>query len=465
MEVSGVEQCPCSGSDGIPDTNNAEGPASGCVKNTRSCGSQDMTQNFMDYSSCSEFFTQGQVNVMRGFLEPDGLRSGIATSNRCVELKSNDIALIDIEFPAKNEVVCTQTFKPVIQFANNGSDTLKQASFKILINDDTEFTADWSGELLFADYASIPLTEITGNIGSQKITIEVESVNGVDDEKSNNDVQEQSFQVKILDAERLPFREDFERDLNNWTINNLDGDEDFKVNAEISHFGDQCISLNNFSISESGRVDELISQNLDIASYTEPELKFYYAFANKRTEPGFDELQVLFTNDCGVNFDTLFIAVGNELASATNTDEAFIPVNSQWKRVTIDLAPYKEESFASIHFKFISGLGNNFYLDDISVTGSEPTFTNIFNDTANYQVELSPNPFQQKLQINLPNELLNKDINTKIYTSLGKQIKTVFLENSQSLTTIQVEDIPTGVYFIHLQIDQSIHLIQKMIKL
>jgi len=462
---NGEEICICTGSDGIADTNNSRGPASGCDKGANTCGSADMIQNYMDYSNCSDFFTKGQVDKMRSFLEADGFRRGLATSGNCTELKPNDLAVIDIEFPAKNEVVCTQNFSPAIQFANNGSDTLKQATFKILINDNKEFTADWNGELLFADYATVELTEINGNIGSQKITVQVLSVNGVEDMNDGNNLQEHNFQVKILEAERLPFREDFEYGLDKWRVNNIDEDEGFELTANVSHFGEECIKLNNFSVTESGRVDEIASPNLNIASYTEPELQFFYASANKRTELGLDELLVLFTNDCGIHFDTLFHAIGDELANATETDDAFEPVNSQWKRVIIDLDAYKDETFANIHFKFISGLGNNFYLDDISVLGEEEIFSSIFNPAIDYNIVISPNPFQQQIHLAIPNQYLTKKINVIIYDALGKQMKNLSKLKPENQISIETQDIPTGIFYIHLQIDQSIHIIQKMIKL
>lgn len=463
---NGVETCRCSGSDGIYDTNNSQGPASGCQKQSRSCGSADMIQNFMDYSNCSEFFTQGQIDVMRAVLEPGGFRSGIATANRCVELIENDVAVIDIEFPVKNEVVCTQNFSPRIQFANNGSDTLKQATFKILINETKEFSHDWTGELLFADYETIELTEIEGNIGTQKISISVENVNGVEDTNTDNNSIEHNFQIKILEAARLPFRDGFETgllDTDKWSTISGEDDKSFVVTNTSAHFGEQCIKIDNFSVNEAGQEDELITQNLNIASFTEPKLIFYYAAANKRTEPAFDELQVLFTNDCGVHFDTLFQAIGDDLASTSKTDDLFQPVGSQWKKVTIDLDDYKDEAFANIHFKFISGLGNNFYLDDISITGKDPV-TSVFNSPfeGNYNY-ISPNPFKDQVQINLPNKYLSMKMNITVYNSTGKLVKYISAKNNKS--TLQLTNIKPGIYYLNLQIDDEMNIIQKMIKL
>jgi len=446
-DENNVETCSCLGSDEIADTNNSQGPASGCSKQSRSCGSPDMIQNFMDYSNCSEFFTQGQVNVMRGVLNSGGFRSGIPTANKCVELIKDDIALIDIQFPAKNEVVCVQNFSPRIQFANNGSDTLKQATFKILINDNKEFTYDWTGEMLFADYETIELSEIEGNIGTQEISISVVSVNGVDDTNTSNNLAAHNFQIETK-----------------WTTVSGDDDKSFELTNTSAHFGDQCLKIDNFSVTEAGQADELVSQNLNIASFTEPKLIFYYAAANKRTEPAFDELQVLFTKDCGVHFDTLFHAIGDELATAQKTDDLFNPVGSQWKKITIDLEAFKDIAFANIHFKFISGLGNNFYLDDISITGKELVPTSISNDNfaSNYNY-ISPNPFHQKVQVNLPDEYLSKKINIIVYNSIGKQVKRVLVMNGKK--TIELSNIELGIYYLNLQIEDEFSIIQKMIKL
>ncbi|WP_075341436.1 GEVED domain-containing protein [Tenacibaculum agarivorans] len=74
----------CGVDDGISDTPESDAPNYGCSAGHTSCGSEDMVQNYMDYSddSCMNLFTQGQKNVMRSFLEAGGARRTLALSDK-----------------------------------------------------------------------------------------------------------------------------------------------------------------------------------------------------------------------------------------------------------------------------------------------------------------------------------------------------------------------------------------------
>ena len=86
----------CSSDDGISDTPNADAPYYGCPGTSSSCGSGDMSMNFMDYSDdhCMNLFTEGQKNVMQGIL--NGIRSELAQNgssqcqNNCYDVSVND---------------------------------------------------------------------------------------------------------------------------------------------------------------------------------------------------------------------------------------------------------------------------------------------------------------------------------------------------------------------------------------
>ena len=74
----------CGGSDSIGDTPNQAGPSDGCpIYPTESCGSVDMTMNFMDYvyDRCATMFTQGQVERGRALFEVGGARRGMVEQN------------------------------------------------------------------------------------------------------------------------------------------------------------------------------------------------------------------------------------------------------------------------------------------------------------------------------------------------------------------------------------------------
>ena len=75
----------CSYDDQVNDTPLCKEPTQGCPNGKTSCGSTDMIQNYMDYSSgtCLDVFTEGQKSRMRVNLLPGGVRVSLANSNKC----------------------------------------------------------------------------------------------------------------------------------------------------------------------------------------------------------------------------------------------------------------------------------------------------------------------------------------------------------------------------------------------
>ncbi|MEM9987424.1 MAG: M43 family zinc metalloprotease, partial [Bacteroidota bacterium] len=72
----------CSVDDHVADTPPADRPHHGCVNYAESCGSQNMVQNFMDYTddACMNLFTKGQSARMRALFAPGGYREALTRS-------------------------------------------------------------------------------------------------------------------------------------------------------------------------------------------------------------------------------------------------------------------------------------------------------------------------------------------------------------------------------------------------
>ncbi|TCP27859.1 putative secreted protein (Por secretion system target) [Tenacibaculum skagerrakense] len=74
----------CSVDDFVSDTPTSDAANYGCATGHVSCGSEDMVENYMDYSddSCMNLFTVGQKNRMRAVLEAGGSRRSLALSDK-----------------------------------------------------------------------------------------------------------------------------------------------------------------------------------------------------------------------------------------------------------------------------------------------------------------------------------------------------------------------------------------------
>ncbi|OSY89080.1 hypothetical protein WH52_05165 [Tenacibaculum holothuriorum] len=74
----------CSVDDFVSDTPTSDAANYNCATGHVSCGSEDMVQNYMDYSddACMNLFTTGQKNRMRAVLDPGGSRRSLALSDK-----------------------------------------------------------------------------------------------------------------------------------------------------------------------------------------------------------------------------------------------------------------------------------------------------------------------------------------------------------------------------------------------
>lgn len=121
----------CDKDDFVADTPPSSYPTFGCQSDKTTCGSLDMTGNFMDYSNdqCMNLFTEGQKNRMRALFNTGGFRASI--------LRSPGLGQV-YEEPEKNP---TKEDQPGPEQENPcASPTQLKASF-----DNRQFNISWQG--------------------------------------------------------------------------------------------------------------------------------------------------------------------------------------------------------------------------------------------------------------------------------------------------------------------------------
>jgi len=129
--VWGLGNGSCSTDDNISDTPNSAGAYDACYTGS-SCGSLDMSENFMDYhfDSCMNLFTQGQANRMIAAINI--YRTYLKNHNKCNDCLSS----FNINFNLQNKTK-NITYNGVITAQNditNNSDVDYYAKNKITLN-------------------------------------------------------------------------------------------------------------------------------------------------------------------------------------------------------------------------------------------------------------------------------------------------------------------------------------------
>jgi hypothetical protein len=158
-----------------------------------------------------------------------------------------------------------------------------------------------------------------------------------------------------------------------------------------------------------------------------------------------DSLKIFISTDCGLSWTNIYSKGGASLATAENTNQSFIPADTNWRKEIIGLAAYA--IFPSVKFKFEnkSDWGNNLYLDDINL---EFAPTGIAVDENIIDVQVYPNPANRYINIEI-RTAIPEVITLEIYDMLGS---TVFKEQSEKTAgwqkQIDFSEASKGVYFV-----------------
>jgi len=189
---------PCGADDFVADTPESDGANYGCALGHVSCSTEDMVQNYMDYSDdgCMNIFTQGQGDRMQAVLAPGGARASITSSNGCLPAVPDfdlDAAIIAVNAP--NGFSCATEVTPSITLFNYGGNTLTSATITYDIDGAAAQTFAWTGSLDFGQSADVVLPAQTPGDGSHVFNVSVSSPNGGADENADNDSASSDFSL------------------------------------------------------------------------------------------------------------------------------------------------------------------------------------------------------------------------------------------------------------------------------
>ena len=240
---------------------------------------------------------------------------------------------------------------------------------------------------------------------------------------------------------------------NDWTIYNPEG-PGFDVVATGSASGSKSVKLDN-SQGQTGSVDELISNTIDLSNSAAASISFKYAFA-KRNSGNSDYLQIFASKDCGESWFMRKNISTSILGTMANTNSNFTPSGSDWKTIVISPSSFSNYLVSDFRFKFkfVNGGGNDLYIDDINLSGS----LSIEETEKVYDFKVYPNPVVENLLVSF-NSLINlSNPLIEIYDATGRIIKSINLQNiSKGENNLEVSsiDLDSGWYILKIISDEK----------
>lgn len=440
----------CAVDDYVSDTPNSSMEYSGlCPTSDQiSCGTNDMFENFLYYTDdeCMNIFTADQVVRMQTILE-NAPRRGSLINSIGTEYPGEmffDLAINSILSPGK--VVCGNEIIPVVEIKNNG--TIPVTEFDIVYSlNNTELTYTYQGDTIISgEIIEIQLDQSTIQVGGYQLLITLSNI--PDDINGSNNQMNHAFAADNQ-TDFVPLREQFkaiELNATNWITINEDNKTGWELtNAPLTSDENTAAFINLFNYEDKQQMDWLISPSLDFSEAMEASLFFRASYAKNQNFN--DQLLVLGSKDCGVNFDDVLEVFSSSDLSVTASEDFWEPANQHdWLTHSIDLNEYTGEQNIRLAFVVVNDFGNNLYLDDIEIFLTDKD--KVVN-TAQNSFTLYPNPTvdgQFKLAFNTSER---QEVVIYIYDQMGKII--TMDEYPNTLNQTYYYDLTghrSGVYFI-----------------
>jgi PKD repeat protein len=433
----------CGIDDGVSDTPNTVGWTS-CNLNGASCGSPiDNVQNYMEYSYCSNMFTNGQKTRMLAALTSNvASRSSLWTSSNlnATGVNTTTICAPVADFYAETPQVCVNSS---INFFEN-TNLATATSWSWTFTGGTPSTSnDPSPTIQYTTPGVYPVSlAVTNSVGSDAVT-------------KNSYIKVLSTTPNITVPD---FYESFEsisiNAASNWAINNVDGGNAWFITGTAGYTGSKSMKLTNIS-NTVGSVDEFITPSMDLTQFPNPRLYYRVAYASL-TDPDSEpnQLQVLSSTDCGKTWGARRTYTETSLATVPDQDAAFTPTSqAQWRLDNINLSLFTGYSNIQFKFRFTAGDGNNIFIDDINMNN----VTSLDElDAIKNNFRIYPNPSENDAVVYFSTETKSK-VSVKVFDVLGKEVYSNLLGdlNAGNHNLILNKEIlnSTGLYFVQLSVN------------
>jgi PKD repeat protein len=443
----------CSLDDGVSDTPNTIGNSGTCNTSSITCSSLDNVQNYMDYATCTRMFTEGQKSRMHAALNSAfGARNNLWTSANLIATGTND---------PYGPVIC----KPVAEFSYDKKYICEGASV-------TFTDHSWGSDATVWNWTFTGGSPTTSSNQNPTITYPLAGIYGVTLVASNtapgNDIETKNniITVSSLTADYIgPMVDGFENTTtfsNDWRIESNEG-QVWNNNNAAAATGSRSVRILNYFISSTGEVDQLISPSYNISALTLPGMKFKVAYAQTVSTDA-DKLMVYYSTNCGESWVLKLPMVGAALASVPIQTNMFTPSGAgDWIEKTVDLSAIASSTNVRFKFEFVSGGGNNLYLDDINITGA--VGVDEFSNIGSFNVFPNPTNSSAQISFNLIKDVENLSIT--IRNAVGQEVTNVikgqsFSSGKYTLNIDEQRKLSSGIYFVEFNADNVVR-VQKLI--
>lgn len=269
----------------------------------------------------------------------------------------------------------------------------------------------------------------------------------------------QTNAIYLAPAQTIPYVEGFESLTNfinqdAWSVNNPGNNATFQVSTSAALSGAKSARLGNYG-QNAGQEDELISGPIDLSSLSvgdEMTLSFRYAY-RKRISSTFERLQVYATSNCADSWVVRKTIQGDQLSSVVEGTSWTPTSEEDW--TTVHVTNITDNYFTGdfrFKFNFLSGDGNNLFLDNINLYEGQPSddVVGITEDEFNLLgFSVFPNPTENELTVQFGLEA-PQTVQLVITDVSGKEVQSTQIlgASGSNAVVMNVNQLSAGVYIL-----------------
>lgn len=227
-----------------------------------------------------------------------------------------------------------------------------------------------------------------------------------------------------------------------WQPNNVPFGFGWEEKSIAAAGGNNTVYINN--VGNPGDLTyEIYSPSYDLTDIIDPKLRFKTAYAEKSEGSATDKLRLYYSVDCGENWLLRWAKTGSQLASMPAGSAPVEPTQTaHWAQWENDIPTvYETATNLMVRFVFVSGGGNNVYLDDINILG-----TSSIQETGPGNLGISPNPTNDLLVLDLT-ALAEPSLQLSVYDMSGRLLLNRNISGGAALSlSTQGMGLAAGMY-------------------
>lgn len=384
-----------------------------------------------------------------------------------VDVASGGITVAGDLFCSPVDAVATVTLK------NTGVDPLTSAKVFYKVNNGSWEEHTWTGNLAAdgTEDVVLPAIAVPAASGNLIIRDSVAMPNNQEDENWANNIGGNVFvAVNTEDVSTLPVSSNFENSPVDWVRFGAGNDQPMTLfsmqvgNNDYRGYDNSrfAVGYPNFAIAP-GESGYLILPVAEIPGGTKA-MDMHVAYAQQTAEN--DKLEVVYSEDCGETWVTVWEQSGDELKTAPPVGangNVFIPEgNSDWRFRSVDVSNIPAGQ-ALVAFRATSDGGSYLFLDNITFRTGEALSVDELAGEANLRVY--PNPVYNELTLEVDME---QAVAARIHivNVLGQEVESVpaAFQAGQNKILVSTQHLAAGVYFLNIQMEGAKTIQKKFVK-